>query len=259
VASVREDGRHHPLDPGVIVHHQHAGHGQAANRVKAHTGRRPGGEWLIVLVDLPVPTPVPPLPILGRRSRGLLLLGALAPFTAARRTTGARGTAGRATKARSRGTTKAPSARRPAEASGTGRAAEASGTGGTTEAPTTGTGRTAEAPSARGAGRAAEAPWTGRTPRGPSRTGRPTGAWSSHGPRLSLLDDDGAPLQQLAGHLLDGRLGAVLGDRLDEGKAARAAGLAVQRDLHAANFDALGEESFSKLLLVDVIGKVADE
>jgi len=76
---------------------------------------------------------------------------------------------------------------------------------------------------------------------------------------LRLFHDQGATLQHATRQLLDRRLGAVICHGLDESKASRTNGLAVQRDPHAANLDAFVRERFLELLLVDVIREVADE
>src|SRR5262249_16151030 len=66
---------------------------------------------------------------------------------------------------------------------------------------------------------------------------------------LCLLDDDGAALQHAARKFLDRRLGALVGHRFDEGEAARSPGLAVERDPHAAQFDAVTRERLAQFLL----------
>src|SRR5262249_46738991 len=58
---------------------------------------------------------------------------------------------------------------------------------------------------------------------------------------------------------LDGRLGAIVGHGLDEREAAGAAGVAVERDAHAAHLDPLPGERFAELLLVDVVRKISDK
>jgi hypothetical protein len=227
----------------------------------SRAGASADGTGRLIFVDLAVPAPVAPLAVFRLGARGLLLLGALAPrgrVYAARRGRAAAGTSAEAARA-TRGSAVAAAATGRATGT-TRRAAEAARTGTTIAAATTGraagtTGRAAVATAA-----ARTAGTTART--AGTRTAEATAArarTAAHGLGLSLLHDDRAALEETPGQLLDGRLRAIVRHRLDERKATGTTRLTIERDTHAAELDALARERLAKLLLVDVVRKVADE
>src|SRR5438105_543750 len=74
--------------------------------------------------------------------------------------------------------------------------------------------------------------------------------------RTRFVDDEGAAVEGLAVHAVDGRLGFGVRAHLHEAEALGAAGIAVHHDLGGCDGAELGE-SLLKIVVADAVGKVA--
>jgi hypothetical protein len=76
---------------------------------------------------------------------------------------------------------------------------------------------------------------------------------------LGFFDDDRAALQDLSREFLNRLLGTFVGHSFDKGESARTPAFAVQRDFDITDLDAFGNECIFEVLLVDAVGKIANE